>query len=258
MLALVSPAKKLDFDTSWDCNEISQSDFLDDTQELVNTAKALPKDRLQSLMKLSDKLGDLNYARYQNFSLPFAPDNAKPAVYTFRGDTYVGLDADTLSDADIDFAQGHFRMLSGLYGMLRPLDLMQPYRLEMGTRFSNPRGENLYDFWGDILTHACNDITHSHKDRSVIALASNEYIKAVRPKGLKGGFITCHFKDVKNGEAKVVGLFAKRARGAMARYMIQNKLETPEGLKAFDADGYVFQDKLSDDENYVFIRDQES
>ncbi|MGH1403839.1 MAG: peroxide stress protein YaaA [Alphaproteobacteria bacterium] len=258
MLALVSPAKKLDFETPWNCEEVSQSDFLDDTQELVNTAKTLPKDRLQSLMKLSDKLGELNYARYQNFSLPFAPDNAKPAVYTFRGDTYVGLDADTLSDDDMAFAQTHFRMLSGLYGMLRPLDLMQPYRLEMGTKLSNQRGEDLYDFWGDILTRACNDITQGHKDRSVISLASNEYIKSIQPKALDGAFITCHFKEIKNGAPKVIGLFAKRARGAMARYMIQNRIEKPEGLKSFDTDGYVFQDDLSDATNYVFIRNQES
>ncbi len=257
MLALVSPAKKLDFEGEWNAPNLTQPDFLDHTQELVDTAKALSKDEIQSLMKLSDKLGELNYARYQQFSTPFAPDNAKPAVYTFRGDTYVGLDADSLSDDELTFAQEHFRMLSGLYGMLRPLDLMQPYRLEMGTKLSNARGEDLYDFWGDILTSACNDATKGHKNRAVICLASNEYIKAVQPKGLEGDFITCHFKDVKNGAAKVIGLFAKRARGSMARYMIQNRIEEPEGLKSFDTDGYVYQDNESDDRNYVFIRNQE-
>ncbi len=258
MLALVSPAKKLDFESTWDANALSQPDFMDDTQELVDTLKDIPKDRLQSLMKLSDKLGQLNYDRYQTFSAPFAPDNAKPAIYTFRGDTYVGLDADTLRPDDIHFAQDNFRMLSGLYGMLRPLDLMQPYRLEMGTKLHNKRGENLYDFWGTKLTQACNDITKSHKDNTVICLASNEYIKAIQPKNLDGAFITCHFKEIKNGTAKVVGLFAKRARGSMARYIIQNKIETPEELKNFAEDGYIYDADQSDEQNYVFLRNQES
>ena len=258
MLALVSPAKKLDFESEWDAFTLTQPAFLDDTQELVDAAKKLSKSKLQSLMKLSDKLAELNYQRFQSYKTPFVPDNAKPALYTFRGDTYVGLDADTLSESDVIYAQDHLRMLSGLYGMLRPLDLMQPYRLEMGTKMKNPRGEDLYDFWGDILSDACNEATNGHKNRSVICLASNEYIKAIKANKLKGGMITCHFKDVKNGQAKVVGLFAKRARGAMARYMVQNRIETPEGLKGFDTDGYAYQDDLSDHRNYVFIRDQES
>ncbi len=258
MLALVSPAKKLDFESTWDASNLSQPDFMDDTQELVDTLKALPKERLQGLMKLSEKLGELNHARYQNFCAPFAPDNAKPAIYSFRGDTYVGLDADSLSDENITFAQEHFRMLSGLYGMLRPLDLMQPYRLEMGTKLHNNRGENLYDFWGNKLTQSCNDITKSHKNNSVICLASNEYIKAIQVKDLDGDFITCHFKEVKNGTAKVIGLFAKRARGSMARYIIQNKIEEPADLKNFTEDGYVFVAEQSNENNYVFLRDQEN
>lgn len=258
MLALVSPAKKLDFGQEWSAEHLTQPAFMEDTQELVDTAKSLSLAELQNLMKLSDKLAQLNYDRYQAFSYPFGPDNAKPALYTFRGDTYVGLDADSLSDGDVEFAQDHLRILSGLYGMLRPLDLMQPYRLEMGTKLNNPRGEDLYDFWGDILTQACNKATEGHTDRSVISLASNEYIKAVKTKKLAGGFITCHFKEVKNGVPKVIGLFAKRARGAMARYMIQNRIEKPEGLKAFDWDGYVYQDDASDAQNYVFIRNQEA
>lgn len=256
MLALISPAKKLDFESQWDTTKHSQSDFLGDTQNLVDTAKVLSQSQIQSLMKLSDKLGALNYSRYQRYVTPFTSDNAKSAAYMFRGDTYVGLDADSLSDDDMVFAQGHLRILSGLYGLLRPLDLIQPYRLEMGTKLRNSRGEDLYDFWGDILTKACNDSLKNHKDNSVISLASNEYIKSIKPKQLDGAFITCHFKEMKGGVPKTIGIFAKRARGMMARYIIQNRIETPDALKGFNQDGYEFIAALSDDTNYTFLRDQ--
>jgi cytoplasmic iron level regulating protein YaaA (DUF328/UPF0246 family) len=258
MLALVSPAKKLDFEAEWSVDGVTQPQFLDDTEELVAVAKALPKSGLQSLMKLSDTLGQLNYDRYQRFTTPFTPQNARPALLAFRGDTYVGLDADTLSRDDMSYAQDHLGILSGLYGVLRPLDLMQAYRLEMGTKLANARGEDLYDFWGERLAQACNDAVAGHKDDSVISLASNEYIKAVKPKALKGRFITCHFKELKAGEPKTIGLFAKRARGAMARYMIQNRVEAPEGLQAFREDGYGFVDTLSDDNNFVFLRESKA
>ncbi len=259
MLALVSPAKKLDFESDWNTSHApTQPQFTDDIQDLIKVLRAKSQSDIQSLMKLSDALGALNYQRYQQFSAHFGPDNAKPAIYSFRGDTYVGLDADSLSGEDIDFASDHFRMPSGLYGLLKPMDLMQPYRLEMGTKLPNPRGENLYDFWGDKITSACNDATQGHEDRSVINLASNEYIKSIQPKNLDGDFITCHFKEIKNGAPKVIGLFAKRARGAMARYIIQNRIENPEGLKSFDRDGYKFFGDLSDAQNFVFLRDQEA
>ena len=257
MLALVSPAKKLDFESEWMGNKHSQPALIDQAKALVDVTKSLSQSQIKSLMKLSDNLAELNYKRYQNFSTPFDESNARPAAYAFRGDTYVGLDADTLTPEDMDFAQGQLRILSGLYGLLRPLDLMQPYRLEMGTKLSNPRGEDLYDFWGDLLTKACNDSVKDHKDNSVICLASNEYIKAIQPKDLDGKFITCHFKEMKGGVPKTIGLFAKRARGMMARYMIQSRIETPEELKNFDVDGYAFVDGLSDETNYVFVRDQE-
>jgi len=254
MLALISPAKKMDFESDWNKDQYTQPDFLAETQELVDTAKALSQSSLQTLMKLSDKLGELNYNRYQRFATPFTPDNARPAVAAFRGDTYVGLDADSLSPDDLAYAQNHLGILSGLYGMLRPLDLIQAYRLEMGTKLTNPRGEDLYDFWGDRLTEACNDTVKDHKDKTIISLASNEYIKAVKPKGLNSPFITCHFKELKDGTPKTIGLFAKRARGAMARFIIQNRVEAPNGLKAFADDGYQFADTLSDEGNYVFMR----
>ena len=258
MLALVSPAKKLDFDSEWSAPAHTQPAFLEDAQALVAVLKDMPQSTIQSLMHLSDKLGALNYDRYQRFTAPFTPDNARPAALAFRGDTYVGLDADTLSDDDLSYAQNHLGILSGLYGVLRPLDLMQAYRLEMGTKLKNERGEDLYDFWGERLAAACNDAVKGHKNKAVISLASNEYIKAVRPKALDGEFITCHFKEVKGGEPKTIGLFAKRARGMMARFIIQSRVETPDGLKAFQDDGYGFIESLSDDTNYVFLRDRES
>jgi len=254
MLALISPAKKLDYKAQWNTPTPSQPDFLDHTVELIDILKGYSSNKLQNLMHISEKLGDLNHGRYQNYTTPFTPENARPAVTAFRGDTYVGLDADTLSQDDLSYAQNHLRILSGLYGLLRPLDLMQAYRLEMGTKLSNPRGEDLYDFWGDLLTKSCNDTLKDHKDKTVISLASNEYIKAIKTKALDGNFITCHFKEVKNGTPKTIGLFAKRARGSMARFIIQNRIETPSGLKDFKEDGYGFEGTLSDDQNYTFLR----
>lgn len=254
MLALISPAKKMDFESQWDQDEYTHHNFMEHSQELVNTLQELSQAKIQSLMKLSDNLGELNYNRYKRFSAPFTPDNARPAALAFRGDTYVGLDADTLSKDDLKYAQDHLGILSGLYGVLRPLDLIQAYRLEMGTKLSNNRGEDLYDFWGDTLTKACNDRVKDHKDKTIISLASNEYIKSVKPKGLENAFITCHFKELKDGVPKTIGLFAKRARGAMARYIIQNRAETPSDLKRFKEDGYKFMQEMSDDENYVFLR----
>ncbi len=257
MLALISPAKKLDFEAKAPISKSTQLRFQEETQVLVGILKKKSKKDIQSLMSLSDNLGQLNYERYQGFESDFMPDNSKQAVYAFRGDTYVGLDADSLSAQDVDFAQKHLGILSGLYGFLRPLDLIQPYRLEMGTTLGNKRGEDLYDFWGNLITAAVNEAVQGHKDQSVICLASNEYIKAVKPKKLNGGFVTCDFKEMKNGAPKTIGLFAKRARGAMARYMIQNRIETPHGLKSFNADGYAFQPKMSDEKTLVFVRDQE-
>jgi len=255
MLALISPAKKLDFDLECNTDNYTQPVFLKDTKSLVKTAKKLSSADLQKLMKISEKLGDLNHDRFQRFSTPFSLKNACPAVMAFRGDTYVGLDADSLSSDDLAYAQDHLGILSGLYGVLRPLDLMQAYRLEMGTKLNNERGEDLYDFWNDMIAKACNDVVKTHKDPTIISLASNEYIKAVKPKALEVPFITCHFKELKDGQPKTIGLFAKRARGAMARYMIQNRVETPKGLKKFKKDGYQFVDSLSDEQNYTFVRE---
>lgn len=254
MLALISPAKKLDYETEWSDDRVTQPVLLDHAAKLAAQLKDVSQADIQELMHLSDKLGALNYDRYQDYTTPFTKDNARPAIKAFQGDTYVGLDAKTLSDDDTLYAQSHLGILSGLYGILRPLDLMQAYRLEMGTRFANARGKNLYEFWGSVITQACNAMLEEHKDKTVISLASNEYIKAIKADELPGAFITCHFKEVKNGTPKVVGLFAKRARGMMARYMMQKRIESPEGLKAFSEDRYEFAPELSTKTDYVFIR----
>ncbi len=255
MLALVSPAKKLDFNEDAPIEEFTQPVFPKESQELVSILKDMPQSRIKALMSLSDNLAELNYKRFQRYSQPFDLSNAKQAVYAFRGDTYVGLDVDSLKSGDVDYAQDHLAILSGLYGVLRPLDLMQPYRLEMGTKLANDKGETLYDFWKERLTKQIEDMVADHKDKTIICLASNEYIKAVDVKSLNVPFVTCHFKEVKDGTPKVVGLFAKRARGMMARYMIEHKIDTAQGLKAFDSDGYSYEASLSSDTDFVFLRE---
>jgi cytoplasmic iron level regulating protein YaaA (DUF328/UPF0246 family) len=254
MLALVSPAKKLDFTEMAAPMSHSQPDFLERSAVLVEQAKKLSQVELARLMKLSDKLTDLNFQRFKAYSPPFTKSNAKQAALAFNGDTYVGLDAPSLSEDDLVYAQDHLRILSGLYGMLRPLDLIQPYRLEMGSRLQNPEGADLYEFWGDDLAHAIDGIVATHKEPVVINLASNEYFKAARPETMQMRVITPVFKEVKDGVAKVLGLFAKRARGSMARYIITNRIEKSEKLKKFDRDGYAYQAELSNDDSWVFTR----
>lgn len=255
MFCVVSPAKKLDFDTVAPSLPVTQPVFLDDTVELSETTRDLSRADLSRLMKISDKLADLNHARFQGFSVPFDTDNAKAAALAFSGDTYVGLDAASLSLEDFDYAQNHFGILSGFYGLLRPLDLMQPYRLEMGTRLSNPRGNNLYDFWGSQIAERLNEI---NGDGALINCASNEYFKAVDKKALDGTVITPVFKEVKSGVAKTIGLMAKRARGMMARYIIQNRIDDPEGIKDFNANGYVYREDLSKGNDWVFTAEREA
>jgi cytoplasmic iron level regulating protein YaaA (DUF328/UPF0246 family) len=256
MLALLSPAKKLDFDSEPRTDAASQPELLQDAKRLVKQAKTLTSADLQSMMKISEKLADLNVQRFRDFKPPFDLANARQAALTFAGDTYIGLDARSFDDADLDYAQEHLRILSGLYGLLRPLDLIQAYRLEMGTRFAFNGHETLYDFWGTKISKAINAVTADHKHRAVINLASNEYAKAVDLGALDGTVITPVFKEEKDGESRVLGLFAKQARGMMARYMIQNRIDTPEKLKSFSMGGYRFQSDLSDDQTWVFTRPQ--
>lgn len=257
MLALISPAKKLDAENDPPVTEYTTPQHLSHSQELVEGLRDLGRDRIKAMMKLSDSLADLNADRYKRYATPFTPNNAKQAIFMFRGDTYVGLDADTLDEDDLAYSQDHLRILSGLYGLLRPLDLMQPYRLEMGSKMPTERGEDLYDFWGTTLTDAINKATSGHENRAVVNLASNEYIKSIQPEGLVGPFVTCHFKEVKDGEPKTIGLYAKRARGMMARYMVKNRVEEVKGLRRFNEAGYAFREDLSTDADLVFVRDRE-
>ncbi len=255
MLTVISPAKTLDFDTPSHTDKYTEPRFLTQSQQLIDQLKKLSSQEIAGLMKISDKLAGLNMARFQQWETPFTEKNAKQAILAFKGDVYTGLNAETLNENGLAFAQQHLRILSGLYGVLRPLDLIQPYRLEMGTKLANDKGETLYDFWKERLTKQIEDMVADHKDKTIICLASNEYIKAVDVKSLNVPFVTCHFKEVKDGTPKVVGLFAKRARGMMARYMIEHKIDTAQGLKAFDSDGYSYEASLSSDTDFVFLRE---
>lgn len=256
MLMVVSPAKTLDYETEMPINDFTQPDMLDDAQELIDQLKELTPADVASLMGLSDKLADLNVGRFVHWKQPFTQENARPAIYAFKGDVYTGLDAYSFTKQDMSFAQKHFRMLSGLYGLLKPLDLMQPYRLEMGTKFKNHRGSNLYEFWADNITNKLNEIL---SDKEVLLnLASNEYFKAVNKKALNGDIITPVFKDQKNGQYKIISFYAKKARGLMAAYVIKNKITNVEEIKNFDVSGYRFSQDMSKPKEWVFIRDEAS
>lgn len=254
MLALVSPAKKLDFNELDRPLPHSTAVFAKETKALVKTARKLSQTELQRLMKLSDSLSELNHKRFKSFAAESTVDNAKQAALAFAGDTYTGLQAASFDDADLAYAQDHLRILSGLYGLLRPLDLIQPYRLEMGRRLATLRGADLYDFWGNKLAKAIDNLVADHETPVIVNLASNEYFKAARAKSLKTRVITPAFKEIKDGEAKVIGMFAKQARGAMARFIIKNRIETPEGLQTFKEGGYAYKAKLSSADDLVFTR----
>jgi len=256
MLIVVSPAKKLDYDTPAKTKTSTMPDFLDQSQILIDRLRQFSAIDIAELMHVSMKIAELNFDRYEGWSLPLSTDNAKQAMFAFKGDVYTGLDADSFSAADIKFAQKHFRMLSGLYGLLRPLDLMYPYRLEMGTKLDNTRGKNLYEFWGSTITDAINKQLKASKSESLINLASNEYFKSVKTKEINGEIITPAFKEYKNGEYKMIGIYAKKARGLLSRYIIQNQLSNPEDIKNFDEEGYKFNKKLSKGNNWVFTRRQ--
>ncbi|HBA34491.1 MAG TPA: peroxide stress protein YaaA [Gammaproteobacteria bacterium] len=256
MLIVISPAKSLDFETPPITNHYTQPRFLDDSMALIQEARELEPQQIASLMKISDKLATLNYQRYADWALPFTPENAKQAVLAFTGDVYHGLDANSFLPEDFDRAQRDLRILSGLYGLLRPLDLIQPYRLEMGIAFENERGKNLYSFWGEKLTTCLNDDMAEQGTDTLINLASNEYFKAVLTKSLKGQVITPIFKDERNGQYKIISFFAKKARGIMSRYIIQKKIDSPEALKDFDAAGYRYNDALSTPTEWAFTRQQ--
>jgi len=256
MITLLSPAKTLDFDSKPVTKRHTQPDFLDDSAELIAQLKNLSPSDISSLMSVSDAIGELNFDRYQQWQTPFSHSNAKQAVLAFKGDVYTGLEADTFSADDFKFAQKHLRILSGLYGILRPLDLMQAYRLEMGTKFANERGANLYQFWGGRLTEQLNAQLKKNKSEVLVNLASNEYFKAVQKKQIAVEIVSPAFKDFKNGDYKMISFFAKKARGQMAQWIIRNQVTEAAELTNFKADGYKYNKKLSSLNVPVFTRKQ--
>ncbi|MFT5420880.1 MAG: cytoplasmic iron level regulating protein YaaA (DUF328/UPF0246 family) [Candidatus Endobugula sp.] len=256
MLMVISPAKKLDVDTPTITNKKSQASLLADSQLLIDELQTLAPQDVSSLMRISDKLGSLNYDRYQQWQLPFTLKNAKQALLVFKGDVYVGLGAELFSEEDFVFAQQHLRILSGLYGVLRPLDLMQAYRLEMGTRFSNRRGKDLYRFWGDKITQNLNAQLKKNNSDVVVNLASTEYFKAVNKSKLNAEIITPIFKDKKNGQYKIISFYAKKARGLMAAYGIKKQITDAKKLKKFTSSGYQYNADLSTDSDWVFTREE--
>lgn len=253
MLFVISPAKTLNYETH-PFKSFSNPELVKDSQKLVRILKKKKYPELMKLMDISEKLALENTARFKNFSLPFTPENAKQAVLAFDGDVYDGLGANDFSEDDFDFAQAHLRILSGLYGVLKPLDLMQPYRLEMGTVLENPNGSNLYKFWGDKISKTLNKAAADTDNKVIVNLASNEYWSSVDLKKLKVPHLEIQFKEKKDELYKVISFNAKKARGMMLRYAIKNRLEQPEQLKSFNLDNYNLNESLSDDKVWVFTR----
>ncbi len=254
MLFLLSPAKSLDYDTPAGDVPHTEPLFVQQSAELIKLLRDYSPQQIAELMDLSDTLAGLNVARYQAWSPKFTAKNSKQAVLAFNGDVYEGLDAKTLKAEDLAWAQEHVCILSGLYGVLRPLDRMQPYRLEMGTALDNPQGKNLYKFWGSRITHYLNERQAGEKHPVVVNLASQEYFKAVDTKTLKARVIECVFEDWKGGQYKTISFFAKRARGLMARYAATKRLSTPKQLEKFNLEGYAFDAKASEPDRLVFRR----
>ena len=251
---LLSPAKTLDYETPATTNSFSIPDYLGKSSELVKVLKQKSFLDLMELMQVSQKIAELNVERFNQWKLPFSTENAKQAVLAFKGDVYTGLDASALSENRLAYTQSHLRILSGLYGLLRPLDLMQPYRLEMGLKLTTKKGENLYQFWGEKITDALNVLLAKQDEPVLINLASNEYFKSVQKKNLDGRLITPEFKDWKNGKYKMISFFAKKARGLMVRFAIDHNIQKAEVLQNFDYDGYHFNLELSRADKWVFSR----
>jgi cytoplasmic iron level regulating protein YaaA (DUF328/UPF0246 family) len=256
MLTVISPAKTLDFESPTATGAHTLPAHLTQSRKLVRRLRELSADDLSRLMKVSDDLAALNHQRYKSWKTPFKPENARQALFAFKGDVYIGLDAGSMQPKDLDFAQEHLRILSGLYGLLRPLDLMQPYRLEMGTRLDTEQGSNLYQFWGDRITRSLNEDLNQSESATLVNLASGEYFKSIKPSKLKAEIITPAFRDYRNGEYRFIQFFAKKARGLMARYVIDRRIDDPQGLKDFDYEGYRFNKSLSAGNDWVFTRRQ--
>ena len=253
MLVIISPAKKLNWDPV-SLTNLTNPSFQKEAVELVDIAKNLSPKKLSDLMKISENLAKLNFDRFNSFESKSTNKNAKPAALAFAGDTYAGLEARTLDLESMEYAQTHLRILSGLYGLLRPLDQIQPYRLEMGSKLRTGKGNSLYEFWGDILSKELNDHASKINSQILVNCASNEYFKVIDKERLEPMIITPVFKDQKNGNYKIISFYAKKARGLMARYIIQNQIKKPEALKNFCSEGYVYDESLSSTSDLVFTR----
>ncbi len=256
MLIVISPAKTLDFDTPAPTKKFSQPQMLDDSQSLINLLTDYSPNQISKLMSISPKLAELNRDRFETWSRPFKKSNAKQAILAFKGDVYIGLEAENFSESDFAYAQEHLRILSGLYGALRPLDLMRPYRLEMGTRLKNAQGNNLYDFWDTKITEKLNKQLKKVKSETLLNLASNEYFKSVKKDSLNAQIVTPVFKDWKTDKYKMISFFAKKARGMMSAWVIQNQIENAKDLKKFKVAGYKYSASESTPESPVYLRKQ--
>jgi cytoplasmic iron level regulating protein YaaA (DUF328/UPF0246 family) len=254
MISIISPSKTQDFSNNGVPAKYSQPALLEQSQVLMGELRKKSPEDIKSLMEVSDKIAELNYDRFQQFNTPFSPDNAKQALYAFKGDVYTGFDLAHYGEKELGFAQQHLRILSGLYGLLRPLDLIQPYRLEMKIKLANPRGKDLYNFWGNRITEALNAALEGQKNPVLINLASNEYFKAIDKKRLEAAIITPQFKEFKNGKYSIIAIFAKKARGLMTDFIIKNRIEKPEQLKTFNLEGYEYSEQHSKAGEWVFIR----
>jgi hypothetical protein len=256
MLLVISPAKTLDYETPLKTRRHTQPDYLDDAQLLVNRARNYSALDIAELMQVSMKIAELNFSRFHDWQQPFTPQNARQAILAFKGDVYTGLDAGSFTAADFDFAQSHLRILSGLYGLLRPLDLMQPYRMEMGRRIDTERGANLYQFWKTRIADGLNRQLRRIRSDCLVNLASQEYFKAVDTRALNADVITPEFKEHRNGQYRMIGVYAKKARGQLSRFVIRNRLTDAEAIKSFDESGYAYNPDLSSTQKWVFSREQ--
>ncbi|NKB97247.1 MAG: peroxide stress protein YaaA [Pseudomonadales bacterium] len=257
MLAILSPAKSLDYESPLATRKFSEPAFVADSEILINKLREFEPNEISSLMGISDNLAELNHRRYADWQPEFPKKCARPAILAFSGDVYLGLEGPTLSERDFTWAQKHVRILSGLHGLLRPLDRIRPYRLEMGTQLKTQRGKNLYQFWGDQVTDALNTAISEQADNVLINLASDEYYAVLQSERINARIIKVHFRDWKNGQYKFLSFFAKKARGSMARYMIDKRVKSLKALRGFDYDGYQLNSDLSNGDDWVFTRKQD-
>ena len=257
MITVISPAKTLDFSEQTLTKKATEPDFLDRSSTLVAQLRDSSANQLSTLMGISPKLAELNHQRFQDWSLPFTSKNAKQALLAFKGDVYTGFDCEAWEPDDFNFAQKHLRILSGLYGLLRPLDLIQPYRLEMGTRLKNSYGKDLYAFWGDTISEVIRDAVKKSKSKCLVNLASNEYFGSVKPDLIGVPVVTPVFKDAKNGKYKIISFFAKKARGMMSNFIVRNRIVDPADLHGFDVAGYYFDEASSSDDTLTFLREEQ-